>query len=180
MKITNIGGATGILVHRGKRILFNPALESGLVHGAWYHYPPLKTKLSDLGKFDYIYISHIHEDHCCANTIKFLNKSAEIIVMDRTPKIRNFITNFLKKHNFEFKKIHLIKPHQPTEIYPGLTVDMVEADSEDEYSYLIDSGLIIDWDGFVIYNSNDCSPCSKRKNYITIWIGFRVFQYLLK
>lgn len=43
---------------------------------------------------------------------------------------------------------------------------MVEADSEDEYSYLIDSGLIIDWDGFVIYNSNDCGPCSKGKKYI--------------
>ena len=166
MKIINIGGATGIIEHNGKRILFDPGLDDGIVHGAWFHYPPLKTKLKDLGKFDYIYISHIHEDHCSANTIKHLNTDAEIIVMDRTPRIRNFVTNFLQKHNFNFSNVHLIHPENPVEIFPGFIVDMVEADSEDEYSYLMDSGLIIDWDGFVIYNSNDCGPCEKGGKYI--------------
>lgn len=104
MKIINIGGATGIVEHQGKRILFDPALDDGLVHGSWYHYPPLKTKINDLGEFDYIYISHIHEDHCSENTIKYLNKSAEIIVMDRTPRIRNFITHFSKNTILNFKK----------------------------------------------------------------------------
>ena len=60
--------------------------------------------------------------------------------MDRTPRIRNFITNFLEKHNFKFRRIHQIRPENPVEIFPGFTVDMVEADSDDEYSYLIDSG----------------------------------------
>lgn len=166
MKLTNIGGSTGIVEHQGKRILFDPALDDGIVHGSWFHYPPLAVKVDDLGLFDYVYISHIHEDHCSVNTIQHLNRSAEIILMDRTPKIRNLITNFLQLHNFEFKNIHLIKPQQPVELFPGFTVDMVEADEDDEYSYLIDSGLIIDWEGFVIYNSNDCGPCSKGKQYI--------------
>ena len=61
MKIINIGGATGIIEHNGKRILFDPGLDDGLVNGAWFHYPPLKIKSKDLGKFDYIYISHIHK-----------------------------------------------------------------------------------------------------------------------
>ncbi len=60
--------------------------------------------MSDLGKFDSIYISHIHKDHCFTNRIKILNKSSKIIVMDRIPKIINFMTNFLKKYNLGFLK----------------------------------------------------------------------------
>jgi UDP-MurNAc hydroxylase len=91
MKLLNIGGATAIVEHNGKRILFDPWMDDGIFHGSWYHYPPAQVGIEDLGKLDYIYISHIHEDHCSAGTIKHLNPDAEIIVMDRCPRVRNFI-----------------------------------------------------------------------------------------
>jgi UDP-MurNAc hydroxylase len=166
MKITNIGGATAILEHKGIRLLFDPWMDDGIFHGAWYHYPPTQVQIDDLGKLDYIYISHIHEDHCSAGTIKHLNRDAEIIIMDRSPQIRNFITNFLESQEFKFKKIHLITPHTPLKLRHGFTVDMVEADVSNQYNYLIDSGLILNWDGFVLYNANDCPPCEKGLNYI--------------
>ncbi len=165
MKFTNLGGATGILEHKGKRILFDPWLDDGIFHGAWYHYPPLRFSIKDLPRFDYIYISHIHEDHCSAGTIKYLNKDSEVILMDRAPNL-DPVLNFLKINGFNFKKIHLIKPQTPQQVAPDLTLDMVTADPAHEMNYSIDSGLIVQWDGYTIYNANDCPPYSGGLEYI--------------
>lgn len=158
MKITNIGGATAIVEHGGKRMLFDPWLNEGILYGSWFHWPKLNLKLSDIGRLDYIYISHIHEDHCSAETIRHLNRDAEIIVMDREPQVPNFIVRFLKYNRFDFKKIHRIRPETPQEISPGMTVDMVTADPAHEYNWQIDSGLILRWGGKTLYNANDCAP----------------------
>jgi len=163
MKIINFGGATAIIEHNGKKILFDPWLDEGIFHGAWFHFPPPTLGIQDIGHVDYIYISHIHEDHCSVGTLKHLNKSAEIILMDRSP---NLVQNFLKNNDLNFKKIHLIPPRQPMEIEPGLTVDMVEPNPNDEMTRLIDSSVVINWDGFVLYNANDCQPYAGGIKYI--------------
>lgn len=163
MKLTNLGGATGILEHDGKRMLFDPWMDDGIFHGAWYHYPPMNVKLEDLGRFDYVYISHIHEDHCSAGTIRHLNRDAEIILMDRTP---NLVARFLEAHDFQFRKIHLVKPRTEVCLAPGLTVDMVEPDPANQMSHAIDSALLIRWNGFTVYNANDCQPYDAGMNYI--------------
>ncbi len=166
MKLTNLGGATGILEHNGKRMLFDPWLNEGILYGSWFHWPKLKLGLSDVGHLDYIYISHIHEDHCSAETIRYLNRDAEIIVMDREPQVPNFITRFLKYNRFVFKKIHRIRPETPVEIAPGMTVDMVTTDPAHEYNWQIDSGMILRWGGQTLYNANDCAPYPGSINYI--------------
>lgn len=163
MRLTNIGGATAILEHDGKRMLFDPWLNDGIFHGAWYHYPPVAAGIEDLGRFDYVYISHVHEDHCAIGTIERLNRDAEIIIIDREP---NLVRKFLDNHGLAFKKIHLVKPYHATPIAPGLTVDMLEADPAHEANYLIDSALVLDWDGFVLYNANDCPPCEGALAYL--------------
>ncbi len=155
MKIINLGGATAILEHRGKRMLFDPWLDDGIFHGAWYHWPPLAAGLKDMGRFDYIYISHIHEDHCSAGTIRHLNRDAQIILMDRTP---NFVANFLSANGFEFAQVHLVPPRHEIQLEPGLFVNMIEPDPTNEMARLIDSSLVIRWDDFVIFNANDCQP----------------------
>lgn len=166
VQFTNVGGACGIVEIAGKRILFDPWLIGGAFYGAWYHYPPLKMDADSIGRVDYIYLSHVHEDHCHAESLALLNRDAEIIVMDREPRIRNFVTNYLSLHGLEFKKIHKIQPRTPQEISNGLIVDMLEADPANEYNYLIDSGLILKTDDFVLYNSNDCPPYSDGVEYL--------------
>lgn len=163
MKLTNFGGATAIVEHEGKRILFDPWLDDGIFHGAWYHYPPLKVGIPDLGRLDYVYISHIHEDHCSAGTIKHINPDAEIIVMDREP---NLVLRFLKSNGFTFNAIHKIAPQTPRELAPGLVVDMVTADPQHAMNFLIDSGLILKWGDRVLYNANDCPPYEGGLQYI--------------
>jgi UDP-MurNAc hydroxylase len=163
MKLTNFGGATAILEHAGKRILFDPWLDDGIFHGAWYHYPPLQIGIEQLGHIDYVYISHIHEDHCSAGTIRHINRDAEIILMERTP---NLVGRFLERHGFHFRKVHLVSPRTPLQLEPGLVVDIVEPDPTNEMSHLIDSALLIRWDDFVIYNANDCQPYPAGMQYI--------------
>lgn len=163
MKFMNLGGATAIVEHNGKRMLFDPWLDDGIMHGSWYHYPPLKVGIEDLGHLDYIFISHIHEDHCSAGTLRHLNKDAEIIICDRKP---NFVLNFLKGHDFQFKKIHLIQPKNQKEIIPGLIVDMLTADPNHEMSHLVDSMLILKWDNFVLFNANDTALYDDAIHYL--------------
>lgn len=163
MKLTNFGGATAILEHAGKRMLFDPWLDDGIFHGSWFHYPPLEVGIEQLGHVDYVYISHIHEDHCSAGTISHINPDAEIILMDRQP---NLVARFLERHGFAFRKVHLVKPRTPLELEPGLTVTIVEPDPGNEMTRLIDSALLIRWDDFVVYNANDCLPYPAGMQYI--------------
>jgi UDP-MurNAc hydroxylase len=168
MKFTNLGGATAILEHKGKRMLFDPWLDDGIFHGAWYHWPKMQVGIEDLGRFDYIYISHIHEDHCSAGTIKHLNTDAEIIVMEKKP---NFVLKFLKENDFNFKKVHVIPARTEIEIAPGLKVNMVEPDPANEMAFVIDSALVIRWDDFILYNANDCQPHADGLKYIKDYYG---------
>jgi UDP-MurNAc hydroxylase len=155
VKLINFGGATALLEHAGVRMLFDPWLDDGIFHGAWYHWPPLAAGIEEVGRVDYIYLSHIHEDHCSAGTLKHLDRGAEILVMDNPP---NFVAKFLDTHGFGFKAVHRIKPRTPTVLRPGLEVTMLEADPANEMSALIDSALLLRWDGFHVYNANDCQP----------------------
>lgn len=155
MKLLNFGGATAILEHEGVRMLFDPWLDDGIFHGAWYHYPPATATPEDVGHVDYIYISHIHEDHCSAGTIKHLNIDAEVILMDRKP---NFVARFLEANGFRFRKVHLIKPREERQLRPGLIAGLLEADPANEMAHVVDSALLLRWGGMTIYNANDCQP----------------------
>lgn len=164
MKIINLGGATAIIEHQGKRMLMDPWLDDGIFHGAWYHYPPLNVSISEIGRFDYIYISHIHEDHCSIGTLRHLNRDAEIIIADKKP---NFVEKFLKVNNLVFKNVHKIAPRSPYEITSGMWADVIEADPANEMAYAVDSALVLTWDGFTIYNANDCQPYPEGVKYLT-------------
>lgn len=163
MKITHLGASTIIIEHNGKRILFDPWLDDGIVYGAWYRWPSSNIKVEEIGKLDYIIISHIHEDHCSPGTIKKLNKDSEVIIMDRAP---NFVKKFLEYHNFDFKKIHLIKPYTKATVCDDIEISFVEAHEENHFAYLIDSGIIIKCGDRVLYNSNDCLPNDKGLKFI--------------
>ncbi len=168
MKIFNVGGATAIIEHDGVRILCDPWLDEGIFHGSWHHWPPSKVGFNELGVYDYIYISHIHEDHCSAGTLKYLDKNAEIIVADRQP---NFVLSFLQQYEFGFRKIHLVKPKNPYILTDTITVDMITGDPDYGVNSLIDSALILKWDGHVIYNANDCEPYPSGTDYILSTYG---------
>ena len=90
MKFEFIGNACGIFYgSKGTKILSDPWIVNGVFEGSWFHYPPLKTKISDLQNVDAIYVSHIHPDHFDDRYFNF-SKDIKIILLDEGP-------NFLKK-----------------------------------------------------------------------------------
>lgn len=104
MQFLNIGGACALLVNKGKRILFDPWLENGIMNNSWFHYPPISSSIDDISNVDYIYISHIHEDHCHADTLRGLNRDAEIILMHREPDIPNLVLRFLNANKLFLRR----------------------------------------------------------------------------
>jgi UDP-MurNAc hydroxylase len=163
MELLNFGGATAILEHRGVRILMDPWLDDGIFHGSWVHFPPLRCGIEDVGRLDYIYISHIHEDHCSLGTLEHLDRNATVLIMGRKP---NLVADFLERNRLKFKSVRIIEPRSPVTLQPGLVADMVEPDPSDAMAAAIDSALILHWDGHVILNANDCQPHPAMIEYV--------------
>lgn len=54
------------------KILCDPWFGENAYDGTWQQYPSIKETLKLVGHFDFIYISHIHPDHYCSETIALL------------------------------------------------------------------------------------------------------------
>jgi UDP-MurNAc hydroxylase len=163
MKVTLIADSCFIFEHNGKRILTDPWIGTPIAGGAWIQFPPPVIKAKDVGPLDYIFISHIHEDHCDLHTIKHLDRDAEIVLMDRKP---NFVADFLDFHGLTFKKVHNIKLRDKFEIMPGFLLEPVEADPAHKLNHMIDSSLLIHYDGKSIYFANDNPPYEGLDDYL--------------
>lgn len=168
MKVTFIGGAAAIIENEGKRILFDPWLDDRIFHGSWEHFPPLRFSANDLPPIDYLFISHIHEDHCALETLRLINKDCEVILLDRKP---NFVLDFLKRNQLGFKKIHLVPPHAPMKIANDLWVDLLHADPQHHLSYNVDSSIVLKWGDKIIYNANDCGFFPALGDYLLTTYG---------
>tara|TARA_B100001250_G_scaffold412904_1_gene445391 strand:+ start:1878 stop:3200 length:1323 start_codon:yes stop_codon:yes gene_type:complete len=58
-------------------IICDPWFGNDAYYGTWTQFPDIEDPISLIGKNDYIYISHIHPDHYCNQTIKALLKTYE-------------------------------------------------------------------------------------------------------
>jgi len=74
-------------------VLCDPWFSEGIYDGSWYQYPRLADPLRTIGKYDYIYVSHIHPDHFDPLFLKtYLAAFPETKVI-----IADFQNNFLSK-----------------------------------------------------------------------------------
>ena len=157
MKFKFIGNAGGIFTgSNGTKILCDPWIVDGVFEDAWYHYPPLKTKLSDIQDVDGIYVSHIHPDHYDERNFDF-PKDIPLIILIEGP-------NFLKKNliNKGYNNLIEIKDNETIEfkefqltLYKPFTKHIFE---ESLIGNLIDSALVLKNDGVTAINFNDNQP----------------------
>ena len=93
MKITQLNSASILIednVGDSKvKILCDPWLEGEEYFGSWAIYPPYDFKPKNFLDVDFIYVSHIHPDHCSAKTLSKLCKKIPVL-------IHNFPEKFLK------------------------------------------------------------------------------------
>ncbi len=155
MKVTLVADSTFLFEQAGLRLLTDPWIGTTIYGGAWRQFPPPVIAPSDVGPLDYIFISHIHEDHCDPQTLAALDRNATMLLMDRKP---DFVEGFLRRHGFAFRAIRKIPPYVRTMLSPKLAVEIIDADPSHALNYLIDSSLLLHWDGKTIYFANDNPP----------------------
>mgnify|MGYP006138307821 CR=1 FL=1 len=165
MKFKFIGNAGGIFTgSKGTKILCDPWIVDGVFEGSWYHYPPLKTKISDIQNVEAIYISHIHPDHFDHRNFDF-PKETKLIILDEGP-------NFLKKNliNKGFKNILEIKNDQSIKfnefnltMYKPFSKNIFE---ESLIGNLIDSALVLNDQDITAINFNDNRPDEKACSFL--------------
>lgn len=165
MKFEFIGNACGIFHgSKGTKVLCDPWIVNGVFEGSWFHYPPLKTKISDLQNVDAIYVSHIHPDHFDDRYFNF-SKDIKIILLDEGP-------NFLKKKllSMGYKNLLEIKNNETKDFNEfKLTIFKPFASHIYEESFignLIDSAIAFQDNNLTAINFNDNTPTSDASKFL--------------
>ena len=144
-----LGQAGFILEHRGIRILMDPWFFAGFME-SWFPYPDNRMMLKEVaGKpFDFLYVSHLHEDHFDRRTLELLPKDIPVVCA-------NFRSGELHRRmqSVGFEKFILLGHQERREFSPRLAATMIL-----DMSHKEDSGLLLELDGFRFLNLNDCAP----------------------
>ncbi|WP_348945376.1 MBL fold metallo-hydrolase [Chitinibacter sp. FCG-7] len=164
MKVQLIADSCFLFEFNGVRVLTDPWIGGAIYGGSWLQYPPPTIQAKDIGALDYIFISHIHEDHCDLKTLEKLDRNATVVLMDKKP---NFVEKFLKYHSLKFKDIINLRPRVKFEAAPCLYFEVVEADPEHELNHILDSSLLIHFDSKTIYFANDNPPYPGLDQYLS-------------
>jgi len=153
-------------------ILCDPWLIPNAYYGTWGRQPPDINILDTIRSVDYIYISHIHPDHYCPESLRLLfNKyGPKPIVVCNWGKRRNILLRKLKQDGFGYisEAITSLRIGDTLiEIHPNITGSRSDIDS-----FLLVSDLN---HLYTIVNLNDCNPSFHSlqviDNHIASWPG---------
>lgn len=133
-------------------ILCDPWFTEGAFDGAWHTFPKIDDPLEKIGQFDYIWISHLHQDHYDHIFLKkYLDKypQTEILigVWDKP-----FMLNIMKRHGFNPKPVVMMG-----KIDTSILIAPSEVDPLD-----VDSALVVRWKDKAVVNLNDCLESEKQ------------------
>lgn len=193
MKITQLNSASVIIedtsTKTSVKILCDPWLKGEAYIGSWSIYPPYNFIPENFSDIDYIYISHIHDDHSSTKTLSQLDKNIPVL-------IHNFPDNFLKNkiERLGFKTIKLEHGIR-TKLKENMYINILAADNCDpricgqimgcgltEVKYKttqIDTMAVFDNGNQVVVNTNDC-PFDIAKTIATsIKSGYKEIDVLL-
>lgn len=146
--IRYLGHAGFIVEHTQARLLIDPWFYPAFLQ-SWFPYPENRDLLSTVvgQRFDYLYISHTHEDHLDERLLRQLDRSVILLLA----KYRsNSLVRRLRSLGFE--NIVALEHRQCYPLAAGLTATMYLDTSHKE-----DSGLLLDIDGFRFLDLNDCN-----------------------
>lgn len=167
MKVQYVSSACVLVEHQGTRVLCDPWLTEGIYYGSWYHFPPLTIEPENFKDVDYLYITHIHPDHCDAASLKRLPKSIPILILDYQEK---FLFRMIKGLGFD--KVIEVPHGEAFELAPDFTLSIYAADNcnptlcgrwlgchvhdNPTKTLQIDSLAVFKGGGKVLVNTNDC------------------------
>ncbi len=166
MKITFLQSSSVIIEDKNTKILTDPWLVDGELYGSWVHYPPSKLVPEDFNDVDFIYLSHIHQDHFSQKTLKLMSKKIPIIIHSFESKV---LKNNIENLGFNVMELeHNKRTHLKDDMYINiLAADSCNPELCRKYfgcapmektfgSTSIDTMSVIDNGTEVVVNTNDC------------------------
>jgi UDP-MurNAc hydroxylase len=148
MRLTYLGHAGFIVEIRELRLLIDPWFYPAFLN-SWFPYPNNRFLLPSVldGKFDFLYISHLHQDHFDHNVLAQLDKSTTVLCPHHRSKGVG-----KKLASLGFRNLVPLSHKQSRQIANGIRVTMFLDTSHKE-----DSGLLLEVDGFRFLALNDCN-----------------------
>ncbi len=148
MQLTYLGHAGFIVETRGIKILIDPWFYPAFLE-SWFPFPDNRVLLPEIShqKFDFLYVSHLHEDHFDRRLLLSLDKSTPVLC----PQYRSRAMG-KKLASMGFKKLIPLGHKESRTIAPGVEATMLLDTSHKE-----DSGLLLESDGFRFLDLNDCN-----------------------
>lgn len=177
MKITALNSASVLIednsIQGDVKILCDPWLVGEEYFGSWGMYPPYQFRPEKFEDVDFIYISHIHPDHCSVKTLEKINKKIPVLIHNFPEKSLKFT---IQKLGFKVIEIeHNLRVKLKNKVF----INILAADNCDPNvcgklmgcglqetkfgTTQIDTMSIIDNGEEVIVNTNDC-PFQIAKN----------------
>src|SRR5262245_40906231 len=118
--IRYLGHAGFIVEYAGIRVLMDPWFYPAFLQ-SWFPYPDNRPLIDQVvgGRFDFLYISHTHEDHFDERLLHQLDRSITLLV----PKYRsNALARKFKQ--LGFSNLVSLQHRQSHELAPGITATM--------------------------------------------------------
>jgi len=147
-QIEYLGHAGFAVTFAGKSVLIDPWFYPAFL-GSWFPFPDNRFLATPLAarKFDYLYVSHTHEDHFDQRFLEGLNREVQIIC----PAYRS--KALLKRfRTLGFTRIKPLAHKQGVELAPDFRATVLLDTSHKE-----DSGLLLDMGSYRFLDLNDCN-----------------------
>jgi UDP-MurNAc hydroxylase len=146
MQVTTLGHAAAFYrLDSGATLLLDPWLTDPAYFHSWWHFPPLRLRVRDLGRIDGVYLSHDHPDHCDPKTLAQLPRDTEFLIANFAGDAVDRILKALG-----FRNVRRMKFREPFE-WRGARVECLRTDLPWD-----DSSLLVTDGGATVFDMNDC------------------------
>jgi hypothetical protein len=173
-----IGESSFLFDFDGIKLLTDPWFGEAIYGGAWSQFPIPYVEPSQICELSYIFISHVHSDHCCIESInKAMRNSPDckFLIMDRGEK-DCFLTKKLSailKDDF-LDRIVKIKPYVEYTI-SNIKLWCLPPSGDNAINELIDSSLLLKTTKGLVLFANDNMATTTHADFIN---SLRIHQYI--
>lgn len=144
MRTRCVGHACLEIEAGGLRLLTDPWWAGPAYANQWYPWPTPQPGGVQERALDYVYLSHGHEDHLHLDTLKTLKPGAVALVPE---SLSGPMDGFLKETGL-FRAVQVLRHGETVTLRNGVKATV--------YVNLTDSMLVLEADGEVLLNGNDC------------------------